>query len=190
MGCILSVLFAVSLASPRIFRAALLNHVRELMGDQLTAVRLVGRELARAEHDVLAYGIGDRVYGLRRSVRLGVGVYANRREVMAESGLEKVARGEIERTSGRLHDIMDDRRRVPDGVDACFSRLGLHEPIFLRRAFPADPQPRWRHGWCGSRHAHHLVGDPVRLMFKRIVNLPNSELCLYDAWERRCCEPG
>jgi hypothetical protein len=36
----------------------------------------------------------------------------------------------------------------------------------------------------------HPVGDAVRLMFKRIVNLPNSELCLYDAWERRCGEPG
>ena len=43
-------------------------------------------------------------------------------------------------------------------------------------------------GELGIEHAHHLVGDVVRLMLKRIVGLPDNELRLYCAWEWRCSE--
>ena len=63
-------------------------------------------------------------------------------------------------------------------------RLGLELPAFLFLtgfAFSADL--RWSRGVgeFGVRHAHHLVGDAVRLVLERIVDVSDSELRLLDA---------
>jgi hypothetical protein len=52
--------------------------------------------------------------------------------------------------------------------------------------FAADLRGRTGDGEIGVGHAHHLVGNAVRLMLKRIVGRSNGELRLYDTWPRGC----
>jgi hypothetical protein len=64
--------------------AALLNHVRRLVGDRVQ----VG---ARTEHDVVAGGVGLGTHGARGRGRLVAGVRPNRRDVMtAERTLDRI----------------------------------------------------------------------------------------------------
>jgi hypothetical protein len=48
-------------------------------------------------------------------------------------------------------------------------------PVFFlaARAFPFDLRRRQRQQQRRLRHPHHLVGDAVRLMLKRIADLAN-----------------
>jgi hypothetical protein len=42
--------------------------------------------------------------------------------------------------------------------------------------------------WRRGGHTHHLVGDAIRLMFKRIVGLPDNQLRLHCGWEWLCSQ--
>jgi hypothetical protein len=75
-------------------RLALLNHVRQFVGEEALAAGVVGREFAAVEGDVSANsseGAGvDGSGGVRRGV---VGVDADVAEVAAEARLEEGASG-------------------------------------------------------------------------------------------------
>src|SRR4051794_5108395 len=88
---------------------------------------------------------------------------------------------------------MNDRRRFAKDEFGRTGRLHLRLLLFLLLAGGAFPaQLRWRgsYGELRVRPAHHLVGDSVRLVLKRIVELSDNEICLYGAWESRCSERG
>jgi hypothetical protein len=48
--------------------------------------------------------------------------------------------------------------------------------------FPEGHRHRRKYDCTHVWHAHHLVGDAIRLMLKRIVDLSDSKLLLSDTW--------
>src|SRR5215470_1626585 len=54
----------------------------------------------------------------------------------------------------------------------------------------ATPRHRGKYDCTGVWNAHHLVGDAIRLMLKRVIDPSDGELRLHDAWQRRSAEPG
>jgi hypothetical protein len=57
--------------------------------------------------------------------------------------------------------------------------------LLAGRAFAADLLRCGRHGNIGIGHSHHLVGDAIRFMLKRIIGLSDHELSLNGVWLRR-----
>jgi len=78
---------------------------------------------------------------------------------------------------------MHDRRCLETAVCSRGCRFGTHRLLlFLAgRAFCNADRRSLPHLRCGIGHAHHLVGDAIRLVFERIVDLSNNELRLKDA---------
>jgi hypothetical protein len=119
-------------------------------------------------------------------------MYAHPAEVPAETQLEESTGRCVKWLPGRAERLTNDARR---NANCCFGRLGTHglQPLRLfltGGAFAAEPLGRGRDGDPWGGHADHLVGDTVRLMLKRIVDLSDNELCLYDAREWSCGERG
>src|SRR5262245_24960141 len=79
--------------------AALLQHVSQLVSDQLSARGSVRLIPPRPKHDVAPYGIGQRAYRPRRGVCLLVRVHAHLAEVAPEARLEKSAHRPWQRLS-------------------------------------------------------------------------------------------
>jgi hypothetical protein len=77
---------------------------------------------------------------------------------------------------------MHDGWRLASGGFGCPGRLGLQHlrlVIFLAGgAFAADLRWRSHHGKLGRGHPHHLIGDAVRLLLKRIARRVDHELGL------------
>jgi len=70
---------------------------------------------------------------------------------------------------------------------------GLLLKLFLPlafRAFAADLRRRGRGGDLGGGHAHHLLGNAVRLALQRIVDRSDRELWLYGTRQRGLRERG
>ena len=84
---------------------------------------------------------------------------------------------------------MHDRRRLTAGWFGALGRFGLQRVclfFFLAGcAFAADLRRRRGRLNLRGRHAHHLIGDAIRFMLKRIVGLSDHELSLNDTWLRR-----
>jgi hypothetical protein len=160
--------------------------MRQLMGEQ----RSIRTGLLIAEYDVTTDSIGASADQAGRSGRLRVGMDTDLREIIPEARLEIGARRRIERFPRRTERLMHTAGRFPDGGQRS-SLLYLKLLLLLASiAFAADL--RRRGGGCNPwhGHAHHLIRDAVRLVFERIIHLPNSELRLYGAWEWRCSERG
>jgi hypothetical protein len=47
----------------------------------------------------------------------------------------------------------------------------------------ATPRRRRKSDCTDVWHAHHLVGDAIRLILKRIIDISNSEFRLHDTWQ-------
>lgn len=61
--------------------------------------------------------------------------------------------------------------------------------LFLFLASGAFELQRYPVGrWRRSGHMHYLLGDVIRLMFKRIVGLPDNQLRLHCGRERLCSQ--
>src|SRR5271169_6540741 len=108
-------------------------------------------------------------------------MYSHAAEVAPEARLEIGARRGVERLPGRAQRLMHAGWRLADG--------GMPRgPLFLKfflliasRAFAADPRRRGGHRGPRGGHAHHLVGDAIRLMLKRIIHRADFELRLKAA---------
>ena len=73
--------------------AGLLDHMRQLVGDQPLAVRRRRRVFGGAEYDVAANRVGAGLHRVRSRGRRPIGVHAYMAEVVAEARLEERARG-------------------------------------------------------------------------------------------------
>lgn len=80
---------------------ALLDHVREFVGQQTSAVCAAGSILAFGENDIAAHRIRERPERARRSGRRIVKMNPDVREVVAEPRLEKVARVVVKQLAWR-----------------------------------------------------------------------------------------
>ena len=77
-------------------------------------------------------------------------------------------------------------------IDGCASRPGLQRLRFLPAGDTVAAELRWSgsDGDVGGWHEHHLICDAICLTLKRIVDLSDGELGLYDTWQARCAEGG
>src|SRR5262245_12351668 len=149
--------------------------------------KLVGL-LARTKVDVGAVGEGS---GADISVHLdgiaaGVGLYIT--EVHAKSGLHIGTHGLRQRTAASfaLTKLDFDIGFSLKAVGEC----GLPLKLFLLLAgdtFAADLRSRRGRSNLRRRHAHHMIGDAVRLMLQRIIDSAHLEFSLDwtgEAWHR------
>jgi hypothetical protein len=210
--------YAFAKCSVSITRAGvpLLHHVGELMGQHAGARRSARVEFSVAEKDIAAVRKGHRVHlpAQRIGFRIVMNPYA--REIATECAfhpLQRTARQRVAtadarrqpsrhgilRTGGRRrgarrlsenHTLLAVRLVVVAALNILRQRSALR--LFLAcRAAPLDPRRRWVD--VGRlRHSHHMVGDTVRFMLERIVDISYNEFWLNDAWQTRRAErrPG
>ena len=145
---------------------------------------MLRRERAIGEHDLIAHGVGARADLPRRPRCQGIGVDADSREIPTEARLKKRARRCVERPPRRAQRLMHAAGRL---AGSGFRRAGTFGPqlpcVFLLagRTFAVNRRRCRSDRDSGVGHAHHLVGHPVRLMFERIIDLPDREFRLYDS---------
>jgi hypothetical protein len=150
------------------------------MGEQ-TASGLIGRRKCDPpEDDRLSYGIGFGFHSARRTHRPFVRVHTDLTKIKAETGFEEGASGRVKWLPGRAEHLMHN------GGGLAGSNLGRSGPVGLKRlrlfllaaaATAADLWWRGGYGDFGGAEAHHLIGDAVRLVLKRVVYPPDGEIC-------------
>jgi hypothetical protein len=96
----------------------------------------------------------------------------------AKARFEIAARRGVERLARRARRLMDHFTRFAG--DSLRPRGISSQLILLRavRAFAAELGRSRRDGETGRGHAHHLIGDMIRLVLKRVIDLPDDELRL------------
>jgi hypothetical protein len=162
------------------------------MPQQLSTIGRRRFVMASVKYEVLSYRIGaslDFAGGLRgKSIRM----HPHIAKILPEPRLEERARLRIERLAGRAQHIMHGLRRLapcrPHGALWLHAQL-LFLLVLLRRAggaFAANLRRRRLHRNRRVRHAHHLVGDPVCLMFKGIIDGTDGKLGLDAARPHHC----
>ena len=141
---------------------------------------------AGVEGHVLADSTCGSMDQFRRSGGARIRVNANITKASTEARLEVGARCRVKRLTGSAKHLIHAGRRLAEGGFGSARFPFLQLLFFLRlagRAFAADL--RWRRGrlnlWRG--HAHHLIGDAICFMLKRIIGLSDHELSL-DTWLR------
>jgi hypothetical protein len=117
-------------------------------------------------------------YLTRRLTCMSFSVHAHCAEIDTESRLEERTRRNIERATGLADHVVNllrsrDRPRTDRAI-----RLGLQSLILVLflagSAFAADL--RWSGmQWTGLRHAHHSIGDRIRLVLQWIINRADFE---------------
>jgi hypothetical protein len=100
---------------------ALLQHMRELMPEEVHALVATRRVLLRPEDHVLPDRVGQRIDGPHRGGRGRIGVNPHPAQVMGEPGFHELPGRRIERLAGcRYHLVYDGwhapRIEAPDGT--------------------------------------------------------------------------
>ena len=108
----------ISLSLNHAGSAALLDDVRELMGEKALAPGSSGRVGPAAEGDILPHGVGERVDFLCARARPPVGMHPHPAEVMAETGFHRPPGRLLQRLPARR-----DRFRDEAGRRGAFVRL-------------------------------------------------------------------
>ncbi|MNP22379.1 hypothetical protein D3C76_1150510 [compost metagenome] len=91
--------------------AGLLDHMGQLVGDQVLAGRGGGRVLAGTEHQVASHRIGVGVDLMGRAFRLAAEVHPDLGKVVAETRLHMPAHGRLQRLTGALQGSSHALRR-------------------------------------------------------------------------------
>ena len=97
-SCVCSGYLTLRLVYSRASRldAGLLNHVRQLMGEQFLSRSRTRRILTRTEHNILARSICHGVHRMGGIRRLGIRMNPHVAEIMAEPRLEEGARRPVQ----------------------------------------------------------------------------------------------
>jgi hypothetical protein len=120
--------------------------------------------------------------------RLRVRVNPDCTEIVTEPSFHEPAGSGVKWLPGRAQHLMHDAGHLAAGGDGRPGRLGLKLPAFLVLtgcAFSTELRLSEGGGNVGIGHPHHIAGDAIRLILKWIVDVPDNELPLNDAWLRR-----
>src|SRR5262245_24373696 len=122
------------------------------------------------------------------------GMHPHAAEIVPEPRLEISARRRIERLPRRTEYLIHDRRHLTGGDRSHPRRLLLKFFFFLSlagSAFAAHLRWRGTKRHLRHRHAHHLFGNPIRLMLQRIIDGADFEVRLNGRpGEARCQKLG
>src|SRR5438128_2369486 len=103
--------------------AALLNGVREFMGNEFVSLTCCWRILSYAKHHVLPSSVRQGIYRPRRLRRLGIGVHPHLAKVMTKAQFEESLRCWIKWLAGRAQHLVNDGRHVGETRRVCGTSL-------------------------------------------------------------------
>ena len=164
----------------------MLHHMREFMGHEATTI-FARRVDALGESNMAANRECAGTDAPRGFDGSGTVVQTHMAQVHPEAGLEESSAAAVEWPARLGQGSVNDGRRPLPVRNGRGGRGPVHL-LLAGGAGAADPHRRRSDGEGGVGHAHHVVGDAVRLILKRIIDLSDNELCLYCAWEWRCRE--
>jgi hypothetical protein len=160
----------------------LLQHVRQLMSEQMTTVAALRRKGARGKGDVVAPSVGAGTNGMGRSGSPGIGVQAHRAEVSPEARLKIGALLRIERRLTGTHGAHGGGRSARRYGSLLSTGFALHLVFLFRRARRAFALHA---GWRGTADSSSRqagcdpVGHRIGFVLQRIVDRTHLRLHLH-----------
>lgn len=148
-------------------RPGLLHHMRQFVGEQPAPFMRRGREPTRTEHNVVPDSVGMDAHIPRRLIGSPIGMNAYATEVVVEALLHIVLQGPLQRRA----------RSIKHAVHAGGHGFPGFPMISRLRGGALNMRSR-SVGFRICRCREYLIGDPIRLLFQRVIARANAELSL------------